>query len=120
MYRTMIGYDHAGKANIVTVGVCGFTSIDMTNRRAEFSLYTAPQFQGRGFGTQALRCLLTHGFGNLGLHVVWGEVFDGNPALEKFLSVGFQKEGIRRDFYFRDGKFIDAHLISMRSDEWKC
>jgi [ribosomal protein S5]-alanine N-acetyltransferase len=100
------------------IGVCGLTSIDSTNRRAEFSLYIEPGKQGNGFGELALKTLVSHGFKNLNLHVIWGETFDGNPAAELFKRAGFKKEGTRRQFYFRSGKYIDAHLYSVLSSEW--
>lgn len=101
------------------VGVCGLTSIDMTNRRAEFSLYIAPDQHGSGFGRAALKTLFTHGFNNLGLNSIWGETFDGNKAATLFEQLGMKKEGSRRDHYFRDGKFIDAHLYSILRSEWQ-
>ena len=94
-------------------GVCGFTSIDLINRRAEFSLYVDPEVSGRGIGTKALQTLISHGFKQWGFHSIWGETFDGNPAANIFKKLGMKHEGIRRDFYFRDGKFIDAHLYSI-------
>lgn len=99
------------------VGVCGLTSIDWLNRRAEFSLYIGPEYQSRGYGGEALRVLLRHGFKVLNLNSIWGEVYDGNPALEVFKAVGFKEEGKRRAFYYRDGKYIDATLISVLRDE---
>lgn len=114
MYKTTV----KTKDKYVAVGVCGFTSIDMTNRRAEFSLYISPNFQGNSFGKKALNCLLTHGFKNLGFNTIWGEVFDGNPAINMFYALGFKHEGTRREFYFRDGKFINAELISIKASEW--
>lgn len=103
---------------VETVGVCGLTSIDQLNRRAEFSLYIGPEFQKQGLGRQALAILLQHGFQNLGLNVIWGESFEGNPAAKMFEKLGFQKEGTRRQFYFRDGRFIDADLYSITREEW--
>lgn len=100
------------------VGVCGFTSIDPLNRRAEFSLYIAPDHHRKGYGKRSLRTLLAHGFTNLGLHTIWGESFDQNPAMKMFEEVGFLKEGVRRDFYFRNGRFINAHLYSIQVHEW--
>lgn len=101
------------------VGVCGLTSIDYRNRRAEFSLYIASAYQRNGLGRAALSVLLTHGFENLGLNLIWGETFQNNPALEMFLKLGFQPEGTRRSFYWKDGKFIDAHLVSITAEEWR-
>ena len=36
-----------------------------------------------------------------------------------FKDVGFKEEGKRRDFYFKDGEFIDAHIISIKRKEFK-
>lgn len=101
-----------------TVGVAGFTSIDYRNSRAEFSLYLAPEMHGKGLGRDFLKILLAHGFNNLGLNLIWGESFDGNPATKIFESLGMTKEGTRRQFYFKDGKRTDAHLYSITRDEW--
>lgn len=100
------------------IGVAGFTSLDFQNRRAEFSLYIAPENQGKGFGKESLRVLLSHGFGNLGLNQIYGESFEGNPALKIFADLGFKSDGKKRQFYFKDGQFLDAHMVSILKDEW--
>jgi len=100
------------------VGVCGLTSIDYRNSRAEFSLYIIPEFKRRGIGKNALSLLLKHAFLNMGLNLVWGETFDENPAIPMFESLGMVKEGTRRAFYFKEGKRIAAHLYSITREEW--
>jgi RimJ/RimL family protein N-acetyltransferase len=101
------------------VGVCGFTSIDQHNRSAEFSLYINPDDQGHGYGSEGLRLLLNHGFYDFGFHRVWGEVFEGNPALKTFEKLGFKINGILRHSYYREGCFIDSIMIDMLDHEWK-
>lgn len=100
------------------VGVCGFTSIDRLNQRAEFSLYIAPEYHRKGFARRALTTLFTHGFMNLNLNLIWGETFQGNPAAKLFEEIGMKKEGIRRQFYFKGGRFIDCFLYSVIRYEW--
>lgn len=100
------------------IGCAGFTSIDHVNSRAEFSLYIDPSCQGEGRGREALNQLFAWGFEYLNLNLIWGESFDGNPAMALFEKMGMTRDGIRRDFYFRGGKYVDAHLISMRREEW--
>lgn len=100
------------------VGVCGLTSIDYHNRRAEFSLYVGPQFQKRGHAKKALKTLFTHGFNDLNLHVIWGETFSENHASKLFEDIGMTREGCRRDFYFKNGSYIDAILYSIKASEW--
>lgn len=101
------------------IGVCGLTSLDLVNRRAEFSLYVAPRWHGNGYGRMALATLLNHGFDAYGLNSIWGETFDGNPAAELFESLGFEKEGTRRQFYFKGGRYVDAHLYSILRGDWR-
>jgi RimJ/RimL family protein N-acetyltransferase len=101
------------------IGVCGLTSIDPVCRRAEFSLYIAPELQGYGYGRKAILTLIDHGFSNLGLNLIYGESFEGNHAQDLFRSIGFKHEGTRRSFYFKEGKFIDADLYSLLFSEWE-
>jgi len=101
------------------IGVCGFTSIDMLARHAEFSLYIAPSFQRKGYGTKALRTLFKHGFNSLGLEQIWGEVLEGNPAINTFQGLGMKVDGKRRSVYFKEGKLWDSTLVSILRDEWK-
>lgn len=100
------------------VGVCGLTDICPVNQRAEFSLYIFPEHHQQGYGSEALSCLLTHGFKNLNLNRIWGETFDQNPGAKVFERLGFRHEGKREEFYFREGRFIDAHLYSIGRKEW--
>ena len=100
------------------VGVCGLTSIDRHNRNAEFSLYIAPEEQGNGYATPALKALCKYGFNTLGLKRIWGEVFDGNPAIEMFQKAGFRTEGTLRSSYWRDGKWIDSFRIGLLAEEF--
>ena len=102
------------------VGVCGFTSIDLLRRSAEFSLYIAPVHQGKGFAKKALALLVDHGFKDWGFQRIWGEVFDQNPAYELFKKIGFHHEGTLRNTYFIDGKWTNSHIVSLldRDERW--
>lgn len=104
--------------NGVKVGVCGLSSIDQTNKHAEFSLWVDPALHGKGYGSKGLSTLLSYGFSNLCLNRIWGETFDGNRAAKTFEKVGFTKEGTRKEFYFKNNVFLDAHLYSIRASDW--
>jgi len=112
MYGIINGHD-------VLVGVCGLTDIDRINQRAEFSLYIGPEHQKKGFGKAALKTLLCHGFLAQNMNLIWGETFDKNPALEMFFEIGMLLDGVRREFYFNDGCFIDANLVSITKEEFQ-
>ena len=99
------------------VGVCGFTDIDHICRRAEFSLYIGPENQRCGYAENGLKTLFRHGFDDLGLNIIYGETFEGNPALRLFKKLGMKIEGVRREFYWKDGDFLNATLVSIKRDE---
>jgi RimJ/RimL family protein N-acetyltransferase len=99
------------------VGICGLTDVDLINRRAEFSLYIGPEFRRQGYARKGLVTLFHHGFRNMNLHSIWGETFEGNPAHRLFQEL-LKKDGIRRDFYFRDGRYINCTLYSVRASEF--
>lgn len=100
------------------VGVCGFTDLDYFNQRAEFSLYIIPGHRRQNYGERGLRTLVEHGFKNFNLNMIWGETFEGNPAAGIFEKIGFNRTGYRPDFYFKDGKFIDAYFYCILRDEF--
>lgn len=101
------------------VGVAGLTSIDLENRRAEFSLYIGPEYQRMGYATAALNTLVCHAFSGLGLQSVWGEtVGENKPVIKIMKTLGFKKDGLRRDFYYRNGEYVDSHLYSITIDDW--
>lgn len=97
----------------MSVGVCGLTSIDLINARAEFSCYVGREHQGKGYGYKALKTLFKHGFEDLRLNRIWGETFDKNPAISMFTKLGLELEGTRKEFYYRAGSFVDCHLLSI-------
>lgn len=100
------------------VGVCGLTSIDWMNRKAEFSLYIAPRHQRQGLGKMALKALIGHGFLDLGLNRIWGETFQGNPAIRMFKDIGMTDEGFHKDTYFKNGRFISSHTVAITRNEY--
>lgn len=104
--------------NTKLVGVCGLTDIDLIHSRAEFSLYVGPEFQRRGYAREALSLLFKYGFNELNLNLIWGETFEGNPAFSLFTNTGMTLDGTRREHYYKDGTYIDAHIISIRRSEF--
>jgi RimJ/RimL family protein N-acetyltransferase len=113
MFAITVAYDEPR-----LVGVCGLTSIDHVNARAEFSCYIAPEHRGNRYAERALQGLFSHGFDYLNLNSIWGETFEGNPASGLFLKLGMTHDGIRRNGYYRGGMYIDAHLYSLLKSEY--
>ncbi len=104
----------SGKA---LVGMCGLTGIDLINRRAELSLFIGIEHQRSGYAERGLKTLFKHGFQNLGLNIIFAEMIEYNPVLRLLKRLGMKIEGVRREFYLKDGEFHNAALLSIKRDE---
>lgn len=100
------------------VGVCGFTSITPTHNTAEFSIYVGKEHQRKGYGREALKALIAHGFNNLNFNRIWGESFEGNPASSLYQKLGFTKEGELRETYYKNGKYINSSIWSLLKKDY--
>jgi RimJ/RimL family protein N-acetyltransferase len=73
----------------------------------------------QGYGTEAVRLLIKHGFNSLNLNRIFLRVFENNPrAIRAYEKAGFVHEGRERQAEFRDGRYIDVLLMSILKDEF--
>lgn len=74
---------------------------------------------GRGYGSAAIRAVLAHGFGVLGLHKIWLMVFATNSRGRRtYARLGFVDEGVLREEYFHQGSWHDMVRMSLLAREW--
>jgi len=93
---------------------------DEPNRSAGLRILLSPGARGRGLGAEALRLVLAHAFGPLGLHRVSLEVYDFNErAVHVYEKVGFRHEGRMRDALWWEGTPHDALLMAALATEWE-
>lgn len=91
----------------------------IANRRATLGITIAPEFQGQGYGREAIEWVLDWGFSQAGLHSIALSVSEFNaPAVGLYESIGFVREGRERQARWVDGKWHDVLLMSMLDDEW--
>jgi len=102
------------------VGNTGFYHLDRTHRRAEFwILIGRPEARGRGLGGAALRLMLGHGFGALGLHKICLHVGEGNaPAIRLYEKFGFRRESLLREHYLIEGAWVNVIGMSLLRSEY--
>lgn len=77
-------------------------------------------YQGKGYGSEAIRWLLRFAFLTAGLHRVGISAFAWNTgAIRLYEKLGFKREGIQRDFMWFNGRWWDGINFSMLEDEWR-
>ncbi|MBE5776036.1 MAG: GNAT family N-acetyltransferase [Clostridiales bacterium] len=92
------------------IGRCGLIHVDWKNRLAELAILIGEKnARGQGFGTDAVDVLCRFAFEEMGLHKLSVRVFAFNTAaLRCYEKCGFEREGVLKKEYFREGKFHDV------------
>lgn len=76
--------------------------------------------RNQGYGTEAMTLLLDFAFRELNLHRIQLSVFANNPrAIRVYENLGFQREGVFREFLHRDGQRYDMLLYGILRREWE-
>ncbi|EMA55422.1 MULTISPECIES: GNAT family N-acetyltransferase [Halococcus] len=93
---------------------------DRTVGEAEVGLWLTPEQQGKGYGTDATRSLISHGFEQLNLHRITAEgVLETNDGSIRILdSLGFAREGEHTDGAFADGEYLDTYDYAVLDTDW--
>ncbi|MHC1783896.1 MAG: GNAT family N-acetyltransferase [Anaerolineaceae bacterium] len=78
------------------------------------------EYQGKGYGTEAMQLLLSYGFEELNLHRVSLSVFDYNTrGIRSYEKAGFKEEGRIRQYVIREGKTWDLVFMGILRSEWE-
>jgi len=98
-------------------GVITLHDFSWYNRRAELTIAVHPDFQGKGFGKEAVLLVMKHAFENIQVHKILLEVYAANEkAVKMYKSCGFEVEGIFKNHSFKDGKYNDLLVMSVIND----
>ncbi len=77
------------------------------------------EYWGGGYGRDSLEVLLDYCFNELHMHRVSTETFEYNEAWRKLVrDAGFQRDGIEREYLYRDGEYFDKEIYSMLAEEY--
>jgi len=87
--------------------------------QAELGFTLATAYQGRGYATEAVRCVLTRLFAS-GLRRVSAECDARNKASAKLLErLGFRREGLRVEHTWIKGEWTDDVLFGLLARDWR-
>ncbi len=107
-------------ADMRPIGEAMLFELDRGNGSAALGIFIGEVGEwGKGYGTDAVRALVSHGFGSLRLERIWLNVWTENErARRAYEAAGFVLEGTLRHDRFEGGHFTDGHVMSILRDEW--
>lgn len=97
------------------IGLCMIALIDRHNKRCNIGISIGEKDQwGLGYGREALRALVEHSFGALGMNRIGAEVYAYNErSLRLFSSIGFVREGLIRQAVCKRGEYADSVILGL-------
>lgn len=107
-------YEFQGKP----LGIVGFTGVDRGNQNSSWAFYASPDAP-KGTGSRMEILALDYAFNELRLHKLCCEVLAFNmPVIKMHEKFGFEIEGVFRDQYYRDGRFLDIYRLGLLASKW--
>ena len=102
------------------IGNCGLHAIDWKNRVGEVGIMIGEkEYQGKGYGTEAMELLLEYGFKTVNLNRIQLRVYEFNSrAINSYNKIGFVEEGRMRQAMFINGEYHDMIFMSILQEEW--
>jgi ribosomal-protein-alanine N-acetyltransferase len=102
-----------------SIGTCGYHQWQTMHHRAEIGYDLEKASWRQGIMREALHTMLAYGFDHMGLHRVEALVYVENDASIRLLeSLGFQSEGLLRQYFRRGENYYDHWLLSLLKSEW--
>jgi len=102
------------------IGHISLHDIDHIYRHAFMGVYIGEEaYRNKGYGAEAIRLLLDFAFNTLNLHNVMLSVHEDNrAAVSCYKKVGFKETGRRREWVFKNGKYIDSIYMDILAREF--
>ena len=77
------------------------------------------EFQGKGYGAEAIGLILEYGFATMGLHRIGLSVYENNPrGIRCYEKCGFRREGARREARWWAGRWWTIFDYAILEHEW--
>jgi RimJ/RimL family protein N-acetyltransferase len=102
------------------IGTTGLHGISARERHAEFGILLGERdCWSQGYGTEAARLILDHGFNRLNLHRIFLRVIDYNARGQaSYAKLGFVEEGRLRQHHWREDGWHDMLYMGLLRDEF--
>ncbi len=102
------------------IGNIGFSSLDYRVRSAEIGIFIGEiERWNKGYGSEAMKTMMKHGFETLNLNRIMLRVFANNHnAIRVYEKTGFQHEGRLRQAIYINGEYVDVLIMSVLASEW--
>ena len=98
----------------ISVGMIDLFDFEPKHKRVGIGILISPQFENKGYATEALKLLINYVFKHLDAHQIYANITENNlKSISLFKNQGFIKAGIKKDWTFADGEFKNEVLYQL-------
>jgi len=103
------------------IGNCAIQNINVKNRACSCGITIGEkEYQGIGYGTEAMEMLVEYGFNTLNMNRIELVVYEFNiRAYKSYKKVGFIEEGRKRQARYHNGKYYDEVIMAILREDWE-
>lgn len=108
------------KDNDELIGSCSLMKVNNINRTCTIGIFIGEEkYRHNGYGTDAIKLLLSFAFDIYNMNNVDLQVFDFNKdAIECYKKIGFRQYGKRSKCYYVNGKYHDEIFMEILKDDY--
>ena len=100
------------KINNACIGMIDLFDFNPQHKRAGIGILIHEKYQHNGFGSEALKLLISYSFKHLGLHQLYANITTNNTkSITLFKKHLFHEVGRKKDWIFNNGVFKDELLF---------
>lgn len=98
------------------IGNIGLHRIDFIHRHADVGILLGEkEYWNKGFATRSIQAVSNYAVSTLNLHRLTSYIMKENAgSLKAFLKAGFVEEGCMKDYYYKNGRYLDVSVLGYR------
>ena len=96
------------------IGMIDLFDFNPSHQRAGVGVLIHPDFQKKGYASEAISLLIQYSFAKLNLHQLYANItFDNTKSISLFKKHHFKEVGVKKDWILSNGKFKDEILFQL-------
>lgn len=96
------------------IGTIDLFDFNPQHMRAGIGILIHPDYQQKGYASEALSLLIYYSFSKLNLHQLYANITsDNTKSISLFTKYNFKKVGVKTDWILSEGKFKDEILFQL-------
>ena len=101
------------------LGTAALVNINHNRKSVEMGYGIDPNHWGKGYVLLLQNALMKYAFESMGFNRLHGTTMVNNErTISSIYVAGFKKEGILRDYYFKDNRFVDGFKYSILKTDY--